>query len=253
MKLKVIQVNIYKGKYLVNLINFLNSQSPDIIFMQEVTSGEVNLNGDHSNLFEVLKKELGYEGVFYASATILDKPDTFQGNAVLTRHTIEKSEVIHLNRQSPMTLEVFGNSDFFPDFPRSIVEALIDINGTRMYGLSCHGAWTAPPKDNDENFRQAKLIANHLKQLDLPFVLGGDMNMPPETRVIRTIEKSAKNLMKNSKIVQTTHPTVHKIAPRGYLVDYIFTSGEFKKISITAPEILVSDHLPLVCELELES
>lgn len=251
MKLKVIQVNIYKGKYLDNLISFLKLQSPDIIFMQEVTSGVVNLNGDYANLFEVLKRKLGYDGVFYASATILDKPDSFQGNAVLTRHTIERSEVIHLNRQSPMTLEVFGNSDFFPEFPRSIVEALIDINGIKIYGLSSHGAWTAPPTDNKENFRQAKLIANHLKNLDRPFVMGADMNMPPETRVIRTIEKSAKNLIHGSGIVQTTHPTVHKIVPRGYLVDYVFTSSEFKKKSIIAPEILVSDHLPLVAELEL--
>ena len=152
-----------------------------------------------------------------------------------------------------MTLDVFNNSDFFPVFPRSIVEVLIDIRGFKMYALSCHGAWTAPPKDNRENWRQAKLIAKHLKDLDLPFIMGADMNMPPETRVIKTIEKAAKNLVKGSKIVQTTHPTVHKIAPRGYLVDYIFTSAEFKKISIEAPEILVSDHLPLVAELELES
>src|SRR3989344_9235194 len=114
MKIKVIQVNIYKGQYLENLINFLKSHTPDIIFMQEVTSGVINLNGDNLNLFEVIKRQLGYEGVFYASATILDMPDTYQGNAVFTRHTIEKSEFIALNRHTPMTLDVFNNSDFFP-------------------------------------------------------------------------------------------------------------------------------------------
>lgn len=251
MKIKVIQVNIYKGKYLESLLNFLKSQAPDVITMQEVTSGIVNLNGDNSNLFEVIKRELAYDGVFYTSATILDKPDTFQGNAVFTRHTIEESDFIPLNRHSPMTLEVFNNSDFFPQFPRSVVEAKIDMNGLKIYGLSCHGAWTAPPTDTEENWRQAKLIVNHLKGLKSPFIMGADMNMPPETRVIKTVEKAAKNLVRGSKIAQTTHPTVHKIVPRGYLVDYIFTSKEIKKISIEAPEILVSDHLPLVAELEL--
>lgn len=252
MFLKVIQVNIYKGQYLNSLINFVKAEHPDIMFMQEVTSGVINLSGDQSNLFEVLKRELGYQGVFYSSATIIDKFNTFQGNAVLTRHKILESKFIPLNKHTGMTLDVFNNQDFFPAFPRSIVEVKVEINEQEIMALSCHGAWSAPPRDNPENYRQAKLIEKHLKELKLPFIMGADMNMPPTTRVIKTIEKSAKNLIHNSGIKQTTHPKVHKIVPLGYLVDYIFTSSQFKKLSIKAPEILVSDHLPLVAEVELK-
>lgn len=252
MHLKVIQVNIYKGRYLESLISFLKAEYADVVFMQEVTCGVINLSGDNSNLFEILKRELSYEGVFYPSATIIDKTNSFQGNAVLTRHKILESKFVPLNRHSGMTLDRFNNSDFFPVFPRSIVEVRVEINGREIMALSCHGAWSAPPLDNPENYRQAKLIVKHLKELNLPFIMGADMNMPPETRVIKTVEKSAKNLIQNSGIVQTTHPQVHKIVPRGYLVDYIFTSRHFKKLSIKAPEILVSDHLPLVAEVELK-
>lgn len=252
MHLKVVQVNIYKGRYLNSLVSFLKTQYADIVFMQEVTSGVVNLSGVDSNIFEFLKRELSCEGVFYPSATIIDKTNSFQGNAVLTRHKILESKFIPLNRHSGMTLDRFNNSDFFPVFPRSIVEAKIEINDNEIVALSCHGAWTAPPQDNEENYRQAKLVAKHLKDLKLPFIMGADMNMPPETRVIKTIEKSAKNLIVGSGILQTTHPVVHKAVPRGFLVDYIFTSKHFKKISIEAPNILVSDHLPLVAEVELK-
>lgn len=251
MQIKVIQVNIYKGRYQEMLVEFLKIQNPDIIFMQEVTCGFINLNGDDSNIFESLKRNLGYEGVFFTSAVILDRPNSFQGNAVLTRHKIKSSKFTPLNRHAGMNLSTFNDSDFFPHFPRSIVEARIEFNNRELIALSCHGAWTAPPTDNAENYRQAKLIAKHLKALDLPYIMGADMNMPPETRVIKTIENCANNLIRGSGIAQTTHPTVHKIAPRGYLVDYIFTSEDFERVSIEAPNVLVSDHLPLVATLEL--
>lgn len=252
MIIKAVQVNIYKGRYLENLIGFLSREYPDIIFMQEVTSGDINLSSDKSNLFEVLKREIGYEGVFYASAKVIDRPNCFEGNAILTRHKILDSQFVPLNKHLIITLSTFDNPDFFPDFPRSIVEAKIVISGFEIFALSCHGAWTAPPHDTKENLKQADIIASHLKSLEGPYVMGADMNMPPNSKVIKKISKYAKNLISNSGIVQTTHPTVHKIAPRGFLIDYIFTSAHFKKLSIKAPEVLVSDHLPVVASLEFK-
>ena len=135
---------------------------------------------------------------------------------------------------------------------RSLVQATIQLENLTIIAISVHGAWTAPPTDNEETIRQANLIASHLKSLgDAPFILGGDLNMPPESKVVGIISQAASNLMLDSGIKQTTHPTVHKIAPRGYLIDYVFTSKHFKKISIEAPEVLVSDHLPVIATLEI--
>ena len=99
--------------------------------------------------------------------------------------------------------------------------------------------------------RQAGIVADYLKNLDSPFILGCDANNVAESKTIGTISKVAINLMVGSGISQTTHPTKHKIAPRGFLVDYIFTSNHFKLLRLQVPEILVSDHLPVVAELEV--
>lgn len=251
-KLKFIQVNIFKGKYLNDLVGFLKKENPDFVSMQEVTYGWPNLEVNQSiNIFEFLKKELGYFGVFVNDATFIDHPDALHGNAVLSRHPISNSQRVVLKAFRPLSDEDFVDSNLFPDWPRSMLDATVDLKGQEIHILSVHGAWTAPPVDTPETLRQAALIAKHLKSIKRPFIMGGDLNTTPNKEVIRLINTAANNLITDSEIKYTTHPTVHKIAPRALLVDYIFASPEFKKISIDAPEVVVSDHLPVVAELDL--
>lgn len=253
-KIKVIQVNIFKGKYLDALVDFLKREEPDFITMQEVTCGVVSNHLDKTtNLFEYLKNALGLSGVFHNDVQIANQPEALHGNAVFTKHKILESDHVVLKTSRPLTEEEFHDPKFFPDFPRSIVDASCDFNGELIHILSLHGAWTAPPTDTPETIRQARQIASHLKGLGAPFVLGGDLNMPPEKETTKIISAAANNLMVGSGVKQTTHPTIHKIAPRGFLIDYLFVSDDFKKIDLTVPEIIVSDHLPVIANLEFTS
>jgi len=62
---KVVQINIYKGRYLESLADFLIREKPDLVTLQEVSSGKVNLFSDTSiNLFEYLKEKIGLFGFF---------------------------------------------------------------------------------------------------------------------------------------------------------------------------------------------
>lgn len=64
MKFKIIQVNIYRGKFLDKLVEFLRSEQPDIVTMQEVTGGKVNIWPDQSvDTFQYIKSVLGMDGV----------------------------------------------------------------------------------------------------------------------------------------------------------------------------------------------
>jgi len=251
-KLKVIQVNIYKGKYLDALIEFLKKEDADFVTMQEVTAGAMGNHQDKKAvLFEIIRDSLGMHGVFHNDVRLASDLESLHGNAVLSKYPIVESDQIILKEFRPFTDKEFNNPEFFPDFPRSIVDASVDFNGKLLHVLSVHGAWTAPPTDTPDALRQAELIAKHLKSLKSPFLLGGDMNTTSDMQVIKIIETAAVNLLQGSGITYTTHPTMHKIAPRKLAVDYIFASKEFKKISIEAPEVLVSDHLPVVAELEM--
>ena len=255
-RIKVIQINIYKGKYLSKLIDFLKKEDADIITMQEVTAGGFNLAGDKSaNLFEILQEKLNLNGVYHGDLKLTGSSDSSFGNAVLTKFEIKKSRFITLKKFRPVTLEELDGASAFeirPKIPRHMLDVLVDLSIGKLHTISVHGAWTAPPSDTPQTLRQAKIIVKILKSLGKePFIMGGDLNATPQSEVIKMIGGVANNLMDGISVKQTTHPKIHKIVPRGFLVDYIFTSKHFKVLSLNVPEVTVSDHLPVVAELEL--
>lgn len=254
MRLKFLQVNIFKGKFLEALLDFIKAVDPDIIAMQEVSRDETNLYADKkADLFELIKSKTGYNGVFHSDVEITNNPSAAFGNAIFSKLPILKSSVVVLNTFRPVTPDEFNNRpDVWAYFSRHMLDTTLDSRGTQIHAISIHGRRIAPPADDAENVRQACIMANYLKSLeDEPFIVGGDFNMPPGTEVIKLISEVSDNLMINSGVKQTLNPKVHILRDRGYLVDYIFTSKHFKKISLEVPQVTISDHLPVVAELEL--
>lgn len=251
-KLKFIQINIYKGKYLDALVDFLKQEDPDIVAMQEVTRGDVSYCSDKTvNIFEYVKAKTGFDGCFGSNQKFADSEKSLLGNAVLSKLPITGSKVLSLKEFRPVTLFEFEDSSIFPYLARLAIDVIIDVDGRTVHAISWHAAWTAPPADTTETLRQAKIVADYLKSLNNPFILGGDLNNIPESKTVGLISSVANNLMTGSNVVQTTHPKIHKIVPRGYLVDFIFTSGGIKAKSLKVPQVTVSDHLPVIAEVEL--
>lgn len=251
-QIKFIQVNIYKGKYLDALIKFLNEQKPDFVSMQEVASGDIGYFGDKNvNIYEKVLKDTGYFGYFESDQEFSDSPISVTGNAVLSRLPIVSTNHLEVTKFRPMAVEEFADPVFFSKDSHTLVDATVNFEGTKIHILSSHGAWTAPPTDTEETIGGAAKMANYLKSLNEPFIFGIDFNAVIQSKTVGIVNSVAKNLLLESGILQTTHPKIHKIAPRGFLIDFIFTSPEFKLVSVEAPEIIVSDHLPVVATLEL--
>src|SRR3990167_5616809 len=247
---KFIQINIYKSKYLSSLLEFLKKEDPDFVAMQEVTAGELNLCDKNLDLFEYFKKELGLNGVIDKVMKPADSPESYLGNAVFSKHQTSDSETLVLKTFEDFTLAKFNEIENFEKFPRNLLSAECDLDGRKIKTLSWHGAWTAQPTVTEETLRQANLAADFLKNLKEPFILGCDMNAVPQSKTAGLINESAVNLMMNSGVLQTTNPKIHKIAPRGFVIDYIFTSSHFKLTKLEVPEVTISDHLPVIAELE---
>lgn len=249
--IKFIQINTYKGKYLEQLARFLKEEDPDIVTMQEVSSYQANYYADKNvDTFEYLRNQTGLNAIFDPMMVFVDSPHAFVGNAVFSKFPIKSSKQIVLKNFDGLKLEMFEQRQYFPELPRTMVDAVCEINGKAVHVLSAHGGWSAPPQDTPETLRQSQIIAGYLQNLKEPYVLGADMNMPPDKEVIRKISRVSNNLMDGSGIQYTTHPTMHKIAPIKLMIDYIFTSHHFKKVSLDTPRILVSDHLPVIAQLK---
>lgn len=255
MVLKVIQLNLFRGKYLDKAIDFLKKENPDIITLQEVTTNRLNLYEDkNANLFKILLLELGLEGVYHGDLKLAgDEKSTF-GNAVFCKFGIKRHKIVVLKTFRPVEVEETDSritKEFIPLFPRHILDVTAHAGNRDLHVICVHGAWTAPPEDTSETLRQADLIAGHIKSLgDSPYIMGGDFNMPPGSRVIEKISAVSTNFMIGSGVKQTTHPWLHHIAPLGFLVDYIFGSDQFSVRTLEVADVDISDHLPVVAQLE---
>ena len=255
MHLKVLQLNVFRGRYLDDAIRFINHESPDIITFEEVTTFKLNTYKiQELDLFEELKSRIHMNGVYDCVMKFNQFPDSCFGNAVFSKFKIKSSKVVILRGDKTFDFSFEENGDSLEDRPyvnRHLLDATLDIEGKSVHAIAGHGAWTAPPTDTDETLRQADLIVKHLESLgDEPFILGGDLNMPPGSEVINRISKVANNLMLDKDIPQTLNPKTHFLKDKGFLIDFIFISRHFKPKSLLVPMVDVSDHLPVVAELE---
>ena len=60
MSIKLLDLNMWIGTYLPDIISFIKSNSIDVCTLQEVTRGAKSKSGNDN--FEVLTKELGMTG-----------------------------------------------------------------------------------------------------------------------------------------------------------------------------------------------
>lgn len=255
INLKVIQINIFRGKFLDNLLEFLKSEDPDIITMQEVTARELNYyKNQNANIFSVIEKRLKLKGIYHGDLILKGFPNSLFGNAVFSKFEIAGSRIIPLKTFRPVTLEELEGkyaNIIRPQLARHMLDATLKIGRAKIHVISIHGAWTAPPTDTKQTLKQARIIAGYIKALkQQPHIIGGDLNTTPKSKVIGIISKVSKNLLENSGVSSTLNPKVHKIAPRKLLVDYILASKHFKLKSLTVPEVTISDHLPVIVQLE---
>ncbi len=254
MRFKIIQVNIFKGKYLDALVEFINDEKPDFVTMQEVTTNRFNFYKDQNiSLFQLLCEKLNMYGEYHGDLKLIGDETSLFGNAVFSKYPILEKHVVTLKSFRPVSLDELDSdqSSVRELIDRHVLDVRVDVEGFGMHVLSWHGAWTAPPHDNEETFRQANIVYGHLKNIDPPLILCGDLNSTIDSKTVRLISSVTQNFMENLPAeTVTTNTKVHKIAPRGYLIDYIFASRDFKLINLRIPQITVSDHLPVIAEVE---
>ena len=86
-------------------------------------------------------------------------------------------------------------------------------------------------------------------------MIGGDFNLAPETKSIAMLtENGYRDLIKDFKIRTTRNRLAWEMYPESkqYFSDYVFASPEVKVKEFTVPENEISDHLPLILDIEAD-
>ena len=132
---------------------------------------------------------------------------------------------------------------------RNIQYATVTLNNRPVTVINFHGLWNGKGKtDTEDRVRQSKNILAFTKKLKGEYVLCGDFNLLPDTESITLFEaEGLRNLIKENKVTSTRTSLYAK--PEKY-ADYVFvTKGiQVKKFTVLPDE--VSDHAPLLIEVE---
>lgn len=239
-------LNCWHGKLESKLINYIkdSSESIDIFCLQEVP---IELQTKISKIIQ------GYGGI-YKSIPINSNFVNNYGQSIFVKNKIKiiKSEHfdIFLNRKP--------NYGFL-----QVVD--IEFGGKKFCVSNIHGR-SQPGHKNDTLTRiiQSQNIIKLLSQKNIPKILGGDFNLNAETKSIKLIEDAGfVNLISKYEIRTTRNSlawnTSKKNGQKGIVkyykkqnhADYCFITSDITVNNFSVPEIMISDHLPLILDFSV--
>lgn len=107
--------------------------------------------------------------------------------------------------------------------------------------------------DSPGRLRQSRELGDFFEHKAGPKIIGGDFNLLPQTRSIEMFEeKGYRNLIKEFRIATTRNRLAWEMYPdnKQHFCDYVFVSPEVQVKSFSVPNLEISDHLPMIVEVE---
>ncbi|OGC88597.1 hypothetical protein A2419_02945 [Candidatus Adlerbacteria bacterium RIFOXYC1_FULL_48_26] len=127
--------------------------------------------------------------------------------------------------------------------------------GTKpLHLINLHGYPHPGKLDTPGRLEQSKVCIDFLKNLPGVRIIGGDINVLPETQSIQMFGNAGyQDLIQTFSIPTTRNRLVWERFPDNplYYSDYVFVDHNTTVKSFTAPTMEISDHLPMILEIQL--
>lgn len=250
MRLKFLCLNLwYGGKLWDPMLNFLQAEKPDILAAQEAYGGTDPALAPNYRSVELIGRELGYPHTFFSPAfcDVRDVGNVDNGNAIFSRFPIRETRTVFFDvPYNPRRIEA---PETFEVTPRNLQHAVIDLGGKSLQVFNTQGIWGKDGEDNERRLRMGEAIAREIRGKER-VILAGDFNVKEGTKTIQNIERHLRSVFKGELV--TSFNLRHKRDP-GFataVVDMVFASKDLRVLSHAAPDVNVSDHVPLVCVFE---
>ena len=213
------------------MANAINKFNPDVVGLQEMRDKGSHFEYDAQT--EILSSLTGMENFYFAKAIdfVGKYEDSIEpyGNSVLTKNKIVSKETIIIPDPDPKTGTKYYET-------RCLLKIKLDNGLTIMVvhvGLN-----------DDEAQNAVKTIIDNLETEKC--VLMGDFNLRPDNPILSPLREK---LVDSAIAIDGEGLTYPSDAPR-VKIDYIFTTPDLKIKSAFVPELVSSDHRPLLVEID---
>ena len=237
---------------------YLKDKKADIICLQETVrpleEGIVPIFRSEEIIINFLKKDYPY--YFFAPEWVADKftknneiYKDFKGMVEQGKLILSKYPIIHgYNYFYHKNYEFDCNrTNFYEgnDHGRALQVCEIDINGNVIQIGNVYGTYTMDKKDTEKTIEQSEFILKKLKSKNLSTILLGDFNILPDTKSVQILNKEYQNLNDVFNVSSTRQD-------KKMVIDYIFIDKNFLAKNLSIDMIDISDHYPLIVELDLK-
>lgn len=240
-QLKILQLNVWTGRIKGALVDFIKNGNFDVICLQEAVWSD---NRTIDNLFvtvDEIKEACGFKYDSRASNWGLNILNSVmeQGNVILSREPFENEEIRNVDGQYSM---ITATNDFYHHL--YTIQKIKLKSGLTIFNH--HGYWDKNPLGNEETVRVMKNVANFVREATGPVVMCGDLNIIYDSPAMRELDF----------LTDLTHKynidsTLAGLKFNGKVAcDHILISDDITVKSFTIANHIVSDHKPLVAEIE---
>lgn len=270
MRLKLLNLNIFQGKFLPQVLEYIEHNDFDILQFQEVSGGRFSKGGLWSghrqeltvanlqtvgiDCFKEIKEALGFEGVLNTVLAKRDDAASYFGNATFFKPTLK---LIATKQLFLKPYAEIGEVAMPPqEAPRAALTTVFSFNNKSIISfINTHLAWGPTGDDQPHKVAQGKILYEYVKKVSTPFVLTGDFNVDSNSQVVSWMSQLGRNLVTEKGITNTLNPHLHAakvLFPKGLGVDFAFVSKELTVSDFTlvdSPDL--SDHFGLSLTLEV--
>ena len=247
--MKLMQLNIWRGRLTSQILKLVKAEQPDIICMQEVfSSADVTIkNPDRT--FESLKLIVsagGYGHTFFAPIYSVDYSGhhVLYGNAIVSKYPLEDQQVFFTKGEFIENLDVA--SEF--DAPYNLQTVRLQTNSGPVTVANHHGYWLTDPMGDETSATLMRKVADRLKDIAGPLILAGDLNVVAASPAMRAFDGWLEDLT-------ATHGIKNTLSELGKVpdvpCDHILVTADVKVQTFSASDALVSDHKALLLEFDL--
>lgn len=250
MKLKFITLNVwYGGKLFDEVVTFLKKENPDILAIQEAyDEKDEHLDRAYRTL-AVLSKELrlAYSSFAPEFRLHINGSSAVMGNAILSRFQMKEMGAVFFRE---LFGDIYGSVRAeIPFYPRNLQHVMVDVHGRMLHVFNTHGVWGEDGLDNPRRLEMGRKIVQQVQGKER-VVLSGDFNVNQGTKTIGMLAEVLKDVFEGELI---TSFNMKQKSGQGFgtaVVDRIFVSDDIHVLEHYRPDVNVSDHMPLVVELE---
>ncbi|MDA3875046.1 MAG: endonuclease/exonuclease/phosphatase family protein [Kiritimatiellae bacterium] len=213
------------GKHLEEVIHFLEESAPDVVGLIEVDAG--SYRSGRKNQAETIATALGHYHTYrskyavnhpYLSRIpILNK----QGNAFITKDSITREQFHYVTR--------------------GVKKLVMELELEHVVFLLVHLALSY--RARQEQLRELKTIVRNIEK---PCIVAGDFNVLTGKHELELFQEAAGLIEPDGN----QDPTFPSWKPKRNL-DFVLHTPNIRMDDFRVPQVLYSDHLPIICDFEV--